>query len=116
MPLSAHDSWMVILQESPDLSEQRQILDLRLCQFADGDAGSCIELVIGIEGRLLSLDSWCFPNRLAVDEELQIIDPYFARARYQNTESQLLRIGMKRQDNGVFGPIVRALDLSLLHV
>ena len=107
---------MVILQKPPDLPQQRQVLDLHLRQLAENDARAAIELVVQIDRGLGPLDLWRVPNGFAVHQQLQIVRPHPPGSSDQDAEVELLRLAVDRKRNRVLRPVVRALDLTLLHV
>ncbi len=107
---------MVILQKPPDLPQQRQVLDLRLRQLAENDARAAIELVVQIDRGLGPLDLWRVPHGFTVHQQLQIVRPHLPGSSDQDAEVELLRIAVDRKRNRVLRPVVRALDLTLLHV
>src|SRR5262245_40967227 len=107
---------MVILQESPNLRQKREVVDLHRRQPRDRDTRAGIELMIQIQRRLGTLEFRSVPDRLAINQELQVVGPYLSGSTDENAEVQLPGFGMYRQHDRILNPIPRALHLSPLHV
>ena len=115
MTCAGRDGRVVILEESPDLAQHRQVLDLHGRQLVDDHTGAGIELVIEIERRLRAHRLRRLPDGLAIHQQPQVIRPHLAGAADQHAEEELLRVGIHGQRDRVLRPVVRAPDLARLH-
>ena len=108
---------MVILQEAPNLAQRRHIGGLHAAQLIERDAGALVEFLIEIDGSLGPFHLGRFPNRLAVNQKLQIISPQCPGPGHKHAEDKLSRVVMDGQGDGIFRPLGTPLQLlrPLLH-
>ena len=107
---------MIVLQESPDFTQSRQVLNLNLRKFSDADPGASVELMINIKNGLPRLRFRRLPNWLTIHQQLQIVRPRFSGPDQQHTEEESRRLREQMQLDGVFLPSRGSLQLLVLHV
>ena len=107
---------VVILEKTPDLAQQSEVIDPGGRQTGEDNSRASIELMVAIQYSEWILRLRHLRDRLAVDKQPHVGDPGPSGSRNQCAKVELLRTGMDRQGNRVFGPIRGALELARLHV
>ena len=107
---------MVVLQESPDLSKQRQVGDLDLRQLLHHNPRAAVEFLVEIHHGLGRFHSRHVGDRFAVDQEAQIVRPHSPASGREDTEDQPLRSRVQREHDGVLRPGGGPFQLAALHV
>src|SRR5215469_13187780 len=72
--------------------------------------------MIEVELGFRPFDPGRIPDRLAVNQKLEVVDPELAVSAHQDAEEKLLGVGPEGERNGVLLPILRAAHPLTLHV
>src|SRR5262249_60528358 len=92
--LAAGNGTVMIFQKTPDFSESDEILKLEVRNACELDAGSVVELMVGIQDGCNAGTSQC--DRYAIYEQLQIVDPARSRSGNKETEIKIAALGYRR--------------------
>ena len=108
---------MVVLQESPHLSKQRQVVDLDLRQLFQRDARAAVEFLVEIHDGLGRLDCaarrrWVCRRPAGADRPPTPVLLPDARTPKTSRFAGLVQ----REHDGVLRPLGRAFQLAALHV
>src|SRR5262245_25468278 len=112
MMLSGGYCRMMVLQKAPDLRERFQILNLRIGEVRDSNSGTLVEFMIFIQRRRDTCRSLC--DRLAIDQQLQIVHPSSTCSGDQEPESELGALGYYWNPDRILAPIPGAGQIESL--